>query len=71
VHEGQRAGQLDAADGDGEHAEDLNDQQPAAGVDVLAQDGHPIAGTNQCVTQGERRLDRDQRPGLQAVLQQE
>jgi hypothetical protein len=71
VHHRQRPGQLDAADRDGEHGDDLDDQQPPAGVDLLAQDSHPVAGADQRVAQGERRLHRDQRPGLQAVLQQE
>jgi hypothetical protein len=71
VHQGEGAGQLDAADGDGEHGGDLDDEQPAAGPYVLVEDGHPVAGADQRVAEGERRLDGDQGARLQAVLQQE
>jgi hypothetical protein len=71
VHHGQRAGKLDAAEGDRDQGDELHDEQPAAGLDVLAEDGHPVAGADQRVTEGERRLDGDERPGLQGVLQQE
>jgi hypothetical protein len=71
VHLGQRAGKLDAADGDGDHGGDLDDQQPPAGLHVLTEHGHPVGGADQGVAEGERRLDGDQGAGLQAVLQQE
>ena len=61
VDHGQRAGQLDAAEGHRDHGDDLDDQQPAAGPHVLAEDGHPVAGADQRVAEGERRLDGDQR----------
>jgi len=60
VHHRQRAGELDAADGDGEHGEDLDDEQPAAGVHLLAEDRHPVAGADYRVAEGERRLDGHQ-----------
>jgi hypothetical protein len=71
VDHGQRAGQLDAADGDGDDGDDLGGEQPSARLHVLAEDGDPVAGADQRVAQGERRLDGHQRAGLQGVLQQE
>jgi hypothetical protein len=71
VDHGQRAGQLDAADGDGDDGDDLDREQPPAGLHVLAEDGDPVAGADDRVAQGERRLDGYQRAGLQGVLQQE
>jgi hypothetical protein len=71
VDHGQGAGQLDAADGDGDDGDDLDGEQPAAGLHVLAEDEHPVAGADQRVAQGQRGLDGHQRAGLQGVLQQE
>jgi hypothetical protein len=71
VDHGQGAGQLDAADGDGEDGQDLDGQQPAAGPYGLVVDGYAVARADQRVAQGERGLDGDQPAGLQAVLQQE
>jgi hypothetical protein len=71
VDQGQRAGELDAADGDGEHGDDLDDEQPAAGVHLLAEHRHAVAGADDRVAEGERWLDGHQRAGLQGVLQQE
>jgi hypothetical protein len=71
VDHGERAGQLDAADGHGDDGDDLGGEQPPGGLHVLAEDGHAVAGADQRVAQGQRRLDRHQRAGLQGVLQQE
>jgi hypothetical protein len=50
VDHGQGAGQLDAADGDGNDGDDLDGEQPSAGPHVLAEDEHPVAGADQRVT---------------------
>jgi hypothetical protein len=71
VHHGQRAGQLDAADGDGDDGDDLDREQPSAGLHVLAEDEDTVAGADDRVAQGERRLDGDQRAGLKGILQHE
>jgi hypothetical protein len=71
VHHRQRAGELDTADGNRDDGDDLADEQPSAGPHVLVEDRHPVAGADQRIAEGERRLDGDQRAGLQAVLQQE
>jgi hypothetical protein len=71
VHDGQRAGELDTADGHRDDGSDLDDQQPPAGADALVKHGDPVGRADQGVAQGQRRLDRDERAGLQGVLQQE
>src|SRR5579875_2926696 len=70
VHPGQGAGQLHAAGRDQEDGDDLR-REPGAGADRLAEYAHPVGGTGQRVPKSERRLGRDQRPGLKTVLEQE
>jgi hypothetical protein len=60
VDHGERAGQLDAADGHGDDGDDLDGEQPPGGLDVLAENGHPVTRADQRVAQGERRLDGHQ-----------
>jgi hypothetical protein len=71
VDYGQRAGQLDAAEGDRDDGGDLDDEQPPIGTHGLVEHGHPVAGADQGVTQGQWGLNRDKGARLQRVLEEE
>jgi hypothetical protein len=71
VDDGQRAGQLDAAEGYRDDGGDLDDEQPPAGAHGLVEHGHAVAGADQGVAQGQRGLNRDEGARLQRVLEEE